>query len=200
MKPRHRFSIRRIAAHNEKAHPIMIKTDAPNSEKVVLQFGTRMIKGYLESPAWNISEALLSNAPQSFPEAFRIRRLESDVVEDISIKDIKAVFYVNSFDGDLDHNHLNFHTRAPIVEGIWMRFQFLDGEIMEGIVYNSKSYLVDPGFFVLPTDPGSNNKLVYVVKNWLVDHHVLGLRKLYLGDHPKPVIGDHLKTGQRETA
>jgi hypothetical protein len=37
---------------------------------------------------------------------------------------------------------------------------------------------VDPGFFVLPTDPGSNNKLAYVMKSWLVDHRVLGMRKL----------------------
>jgi hypothetical protein len=156
----------------------MIETNATNSEKVVIQFGARTIKGYLESPAWNTIEELLSNAPLSPPETFRIRSLESDVVEEISIKDVKAVFYVNSFDGDSDHNQLNFHTRAPIVHGIWMRFQFLDGEVMEGIVYNSIRYLVDPGFFVLPTDPGSNNKLVYVVKSWLVDHRVLGIRKL----------------------
>jgi hypothetical protein len=37
---------------------------------------------------------------------------------------------------------------------------------------------VDPGFFLLPTDPDSNNKLVYVLKSWLVDHRVLGMRKL----------------------
>ena len=156
----------------------MIETNASKSEKVVIQFGTRTIKGYLESPAWNTIEDLLGNAPQSSLENFRIRHLESDVVEDVSIKDVKAVFYVNSFDGNSIRNHLNFHTRAPIVHGIWMRLQFLDGEVMEGIVYNSIRYLVDPGFFVLPTDPGSNNKLVYVVKSWLVDHRVLGLRKL----------------------
>jgi hypothetical protein len=121
---------------------------------------------------------LLSSAPQNFPETIRIRRLDTDAIEDIDIKDCKAVFYVNSFDGNPVRNHLNFHTRAPIIHGIWMRFQFLDGEVMEGIVYNSIRYLVDPGFFVLPTDPGSNNKLVYVVKSWLVDHRVLGLRKL----------------------
>ena len=157
----------------------MIETISPRPEKVVIQFGTKTIKGYLESPAWNTIEELLSNAPPSSPEAFRVRHLESDLVEEISVKDVKAVFYVNSFDGDSDHNHLNFHTRAPIVLGIWMRFQFLDGEVMEGIVYNSIRYLVDPGFFLLPTDPSSNNKLVYVVKSWLVDHRVLGLRKLY---------------------
>lgn len=156
----------------------MIETNAIKSEMVVIQFGTRTIKGYLESPTWNTIEEMLSNAPQSSPETFRIRRLDSDTVEDISIKDVKAIFYVNSFDGNPVRNHLNFHTRAPIVHGIWMRFQFLDGEVMEGIVYNSIRYLVDPGFFVLPTDPGSNNKLVYVMKSWLVDHRVLGLRKL----------------------
>ena len=111
-------------------------------------------------------------------ETIRVRRLDSDAVEEVSFKDVKAVFYVNSFDGNSEHNHLNFHTRAPIVHGIWMRFQFLDGEVMEGIVYNSIRYLIDPGFFLLPTDPGSNNKLVYVLKSWLVDHRILGMRKL----------------------
>ena len=156
----------------------MIVTNSPRSEKVVIQFGAKRIKGYLESPIWNTIEELLSNAPPSSPEIFRIRRLESDTVEEIPTRDIKAVFYVNTFDGDPDHKDLNFHSRAPIVHGIWMRLQFLDGEVMEGIVYNSIRYLVDPGFFVLPTDPRSNNKLVYLVKSWLVAHRVLGMRKL----------------------
>ena len=156
----------------------MTLANAAKSEKVVIHSGSGTIKGYLESPAWNTIEELLSSAPQNFPETIRIRRLDTDAIEDIDIKDCKAVFYVNSFDGNPVRNHLNFHTRAPIIHGIWMRFQFLDGEVMEGIVYNSIRYLVDPGFFVLPTDPGSNNKLVYVVKSWLVDHRVLGLRKL----------------------
>lgn len=156
----------------------MIQTNASKTDKVVVQFGNRMVKGYLESPVWNTIEELMSNAPPSSPESFRIRLFDSDVVEDVSIKDVKAIFYVNSFEGDSDHEHLNFSTRSPIVHGIWVRLQFLDGEVMEGIVYNSLRYLVDPGFFLLPTDPDSNNQLVYVVKSWLVDHRVLGLRKI----------------------
>ena len=167
-----------IESNSEKVSSIMSQTDMPQPEKVVIQFGTRMIKGYLEPPPWNTIEELLSNAPPSCPESFRIRRLESDVVEEISVQDVKAVFYVHSFDGDSVRSHINFHTRTPIVSGIWMRLQFLDGEVMEGIVHNSMRYLVDPGFFLLPTDPGSNNKLVYVLKRWLADHRVLGLRKL----------------------
>ena len=147
-------------------------------QKVVIQYGKSVFKGSLESQPWESIEGVLSQAPDSPPRSFRLRPLGSDTIQEISTEDAKAVFYVNSFEGDSVRNHLNFHTRAPIVHGIWMRFQFRDGEVMEGIVYNSIRYLVDPGFFVLPTDPGSNNKLVYVMKSWLVDHRVLGLRKL----------------------
>jgi hypothetical protein len=150
----------------------------PEGEKVVVQFGDKIIKGFLESPTWNTIEELLSNAARVSPEGCRVRLLGSDAVEEIALSDLKAIFYVNSFDGDPVHNHLNFHTRAPVVHGIWIRIKFVDGEVMEGIVYNSIRYLVDPGFFLVPTDPDSNNKLVYVVKSKLEDHRVLGLRKI----------------------
>ena len=156
----------------------MIEEDSPKLEKVVIQFGAKTIKGYMELPRWNTIQELLSTLPQCAPQTFRVRHLETDFAEDIPISGVKAVFYVNSFEGDSDHQELNFYSRAPIVHGIWMRIQFLDGEVMEGIVHNSIRYLVDPGFFLIPTDPGSNNKLVYVVKSWLADHRILGMRKL----------------------
>ena len=156
----------------------MNKSVATKSEQVVIQFGNRTLKGYLESPIWNTIEDLLSILPASSPDTVRVRHQDSDVVEEILTKDIKAVFYVNTFEGDSDHKQLNFHSRAPVAQGIWMRLQFRDGEVMEGIVYNSLRYLIDPGFFLLPTDPDSNNRLVYVMKSWLVDHRVLGMRKL----------------------
>jgi hypothetical protein len=156
----------------------MMEANPPNSHKVVIQFGSRVIKGYLELPAWNTIEDLLGNAPRSSPETFRFRSLESDTVEEISTQDVKAIFYVDSFEGDPEHKELNFYSRTPITHGIWMRVQFLDGEVMEGIVYNSIRYLLDAGFFMVPTDPESNNKLVYVMKSRLADHRVLGMRKL----------------------
>jgi hypothetical protein len=162
----------------KKVPQSMSKTAKNNAEKVVIQFGDRTLKGYLEFPVWDTIEDLISNPSPSSRETFRVRLLDSDQIEEVPIRAIKAVFYVNTYEGDAEHNHLNFHSRAPVVQGIWMRLQFRDGEVMEGIVYNSLRYLVDPGFFLLPTDPESNNKLVYVVKSWLVDHRVLGMRKL----------------------
>src|ERR1700727_21990 len=95
-----------------KVRKLMTTTPSAKSEKIVIQTGTGTIKGYLESAAWNTIEELLSSAPQSFPESIRIRRLDTDEIEEISIKNCKAVFYVNSFDGNPVRNHLNFHTRA----------------------------------------------------------------------------------------
>lgn len=152
--------------------------NSPGLEKVVIQFGGTTLKGYLEPPAQNTVAELLRGEACRAPGVIGVRRFESDVLEEISTTDVKAIFYVNSFGGDSDHHPLNFHSRAPVVSGLWVRLKFLDGEVMEGIVCNSIRYLVDPGFFLRPTDPDSNNRLVYVVKSRLVDHCVLGMRKL----------------------
>lgn len=145
---------------------------------MVIQFGNEVVKGYLQSQTWDTLEELLVNAPEGPPKSFRIQRLGCDTVEEIPTDKAKAIFYVKDFHGDSRHEPLQFYTRAPIVHGIWIRLEFLDGEVMEGIVHNTIRYLVDPGFFLRPTDPGSNNRLVYVVKSWLKDYRVLGLRKI----------------------
>ena len=149
-------------------------------QKVVIQFGNgnAVVKGYLEPHSWDTIESVLSNAPQTSPQSFRVRPLGSDTIQEISTADAKAVFYVNNFEGDRAHNPLQFHSPSPIVHGIWVRVEFLDGEVMEGIVHNTLRFLVDPGFFLVPSDPESNNQLVYVMKSWLKDHRVLGVRKL----------------------
>ena len=147
-------------------------------QKVVIQYGNSVVKGYLESQPWETIEGVLSQAPHSPPRSFRVRLLGSDTIQEISTADAKAVFYVNDFDGDREHHPLNFHSPSPIVHGIWVRVEFLDGEVMEGIVHNTLRFLVDPGFFLVPSDPDSNNRLVYVMKSWLKDHRVLGVRKL----------------------
>lgn len=158
----------------------LMTIDANSSawQKVVIQFGSKSVRGYIESLAGGTIEEILGKRQADSLESLRVRLLDSDAVEEIPVADVKAVFYVNSFTGNSARSHINFHSRAPIVHGIWMRLEFLDGEVMEGIVHNSIRYLLDPGFFLIPTDPGSNNKLVYVSKKWLADHRVLGLRKI----------------------
>jgi hypothetical protein len=151
----------------------------PQCEKVVINQGKERVKGYLESHSWTTIEELLRNAPNGLPNVLRIRPIGSDQFKDVEVGNAKAVFYVNNFEGDIWHKDLNFSTRAPIVHGIWIRLEFMDGELLEGIVYNTIHFLTNQGFFLHPTDPESNNRLVYVFKSQLRDCRILGLRKLY---------------------
>jgi hypothetical protein len=156
-----------------------MQTELHTEQKIVVQFGTRILKGYLECPTWNTLEDLLNAASARSLETIRVRHIGSDIVEEVYTGDAKAIFYVNTFEGNAEHESLHFYnSSAPIIHGIWMRFQFKDGEVLEGIVHNSMHYLVDSGFFVLPTDPDSNNRLVYILKSSLADHRVLGMRRL----------------------
>lgn len=147
-------------------------------EKVVIHLKTEVVKGFLEAQRVDTLDAFLLTATNEMPPFLRIRRLGVDAVEEIPTEQAKAVFYVKDFDGDPEHRDLNFYKGAAFVHGAWIRVEFLDGEVMEGIVHNTIHFLVDPGFFIRPTDPKSNNRLVYVLKKWLRDCRVLGLRNI----------------------
>jgi len=147
-------------------------------EKVIIRLETDVIKGFLESQRSDTLDALLSSATNGAPPFLKIRRLGADSVEEIPTEQAKAVFFVKDFDGDAEHRDLHFYKGAPLVHGVWVRVEFLDGELMEGMVHNTIRFLVDPGFFFRPTDPMSNNRLVYVLKKWMRDFRVLGLRNI----------------------
>jgi len=147
-------------------------------EKVVIHLESEVIKGFLEANQTETLDALLLSVTNGMPPFLRIRRLGAEGFEEVPIENAKAVFYVKDFDGDGQREDLQFYKRAPLVPGIWIRVEFLDGEVMEGLVHNTIRFLLDPGFFIRPTDPGSNNRLVYVLKSWMKEFRVLGLRNI----------------------
>jgi len=159
-----------VTATAEVAH------DEPVWHKIVIRFATQVIRAYLSSHTYGTIQELSHSISQGPPKTLQIRRHGSDQIEEINVEDAKAVFHVNSFDGDRRRRDLRFHTHAPIIHGIWMRLEFYDGEVMEGITQNTIHYIVNPGILLYPTDPGSNNQLAYVMKRHLKDVQILGLR------------------------
>ena len=147
-------------------------------EKVVIRLENEVIKGFVEQKAGDTLDALLSNLTATPSAVMRIRRLGESTIEEIPVEKAKAVFYVKEFDGNPSHNDIQFYRSGPIFHGVWMRLEFNDGEIMEGLVLNTMDFLVQPGFFLRPSDPRNNNRLVYVTKNWLKDCRILGLRNI----------------------
>lgn len=151
---------------------------APDAVPVVIRCGDRIVKGHLESPRLNAAGDQAQCSLGSNCDVFRICELESKAIEEVPASNISAVFFVNDFSGDPERSTVRFHAEEPVLPGIWVQVQLHTGEVIEGIVENSLRFLLAPGFFLRPTDPGGNNKLIYVMKNALVEHHVLGLTKI----------------------
>lgn len=144
--------------------------------KVVVRYESRAVRGVADINELGSIEQLLKNDPQFPLDKIRLKLLGTDTVEDVPTKDAKAVFFVKTFNGDLRHQALHFHQHAPVVPGLWVRVYFFDGEMIEGIISNTRDFVLENGFFLRPTDPNGNNRLVYVLKGGLKDFHVLGMR------------------------
>jgi len=144
--------------------------------KVVVRFPNEIIRGFADKAQWSgNSEAATVDAPINIP-SIRFCREESSVIEMLSIAEAKAVFFVNSFEGNQSQSDIRFHDGEALMEKIWIRVTFADSEVLEGMIDNTLDHVRESGFYLYPTDPAGNNYLVYVLKKQIADFKVLGLR------------------------
>ncbi len=146
--------------------------------KVVVNLGGgQVIKGFLKTaPATDLA-SLLENPFRMFPKTLPLQTCDNENVE-IDVNTAKAVFFVRSFEGNLERHGVRFYANGPAVRGIWVEVQFKDGEVVEGIIENSIHHIIDDGFLLSPSDPESNNLLIYVNKKSIAHYRVLGIRMI----------------------
>ena len=96
-------------------------------------------------------------------------------VETVEVSNLKAIFFVKSFEGIQDYSEFKVFTHQPNGKGVWVRVRFHDGEVMEGIAPNSLSTFAGHVFSLTPPDPRSNNEAVLVSKQSLTEMQILGL-------------------------
>ncbi len=79
----------------------------------------------------------------------------------IEVKDLKALFFVKTFEGDKEYNERKEFITGDLPQGRKVEVTFVDGEIIRGstVGYDPQR----PGFFLLPVDKGSNNIRIFVV-------------------------------------
>jgi hypothetical protein len=133
-----------------------------------------LIKGYLgEAESFDpLSAGLTGN---TLPAQIKLD-LSNGGNTVVDLRQAKALFFVKTLEGRTDYVEVKFFERNPQIEGLWIKIRFKDGEITEGIVHNSLPFVADNGFFLRPPDPHSNNRVVFVVKSFLNDFRVLGIR------------------------
>jgi hypothetical protein len=138
-----------------------------------------LVKGYTDGIPAFYTDSLHKQQPAAPPEMIELALADSGAKVEVVLTDLKAMFFVKSFEGSKQYNEVKFFKAHPLVEGLWVRLKFSDNESTEGVIYNSMHYLVNPGFFLKPPDPHSNNQIVYVLRSSLRDFRVLGVRGTY---------------------
>ena len=111
-------------------------------------------------------------------------RIGTGEAEEINLADLKAVFFVKTFAGNPDHKERDRFTKDSIAKGRKVEVTFADGEVMRGTVlgYSQK----DPGFFLFPADPQSNNLQAFVINAAVKTFRYLGS-----DSPPKPDKSDY---------
>ncbi len=79
----------------------------------------------------------------------------------VRLVELKALFFVKDFEGDPSYRERADAARSSLL-GQPVSVRFRDGEVLRG---TSPSYKVDgASFFLVPMDPRSNNRRIYVVR------------------------------------
>jgi hypothetical protein len=95
--------------------------------------------------------------------AFHLRLADDPSREaiEISVRDLKAVFFVRSFAGDPDYAERKEFFGEPRPAARKVLVEFRDDELLAG--YTQGYDPRQPGFFLVPVDPKSNNIRVFAV-------------------------------------
>ena len=80
---------------------------------------------------------------------------------EINKNDLKALFFVKDFKGDVKHVESNQFDPSHPPTGRKIRVEFKDGEVLVGMTTGYQPGR--PGFFVTPADSGSNMERCYVI-------------------------------------
>lgn len=81
----------------------------------------------------------------------------------IAINDLKAVFFVKTYDGNPEYRERKEFTSDDKAYGRKIGVTFNDGELLVG---TCNAYDLDEqGFFVFPVDPASNNIRIYAISS-----------------------------------
>ncbi|MEW6054842.1 MAG: hypothetical protein AB1552_13850 [Nitrospirota bacterium] len=131
-------------------------------QKVIVRFADgRILRGYLE-------KFVATDETVSIDD-------DSSGRQSISLSDLKAIFYVKTFEGDKAYSDRKSFVHAT-ARGKKVFVRFFDGESMmghiEGDVPWEKGFFLEQkkgGFFLIPVDNQSNNIKVFVVASAVQD-------------------------------
>jgi len=111
--------------------------------------------------------------PLSYLQLRAIELLLADgQVLSVPYADIKMVAFVRDFEMS-GETPRTFNTR-PKMDGLWVRFEFRDGDILEGIMPNNLLQVEPYGFLAIPPNPVRDQR-IFIPRSALKSVEVLGV-------------------------
>jgi hypothetical protein len=79
----------------------------------------------------------------------------------IDLREVKGVYFVRDF-GDTEALGRKTFTTRPRSEGLWVRFEFVDNDVLEGLMPNDLTLLTGEGYLIIPPDTRSNTQRIFI--------------------------------------
>jgi hypothetical protein len=113
--------------------------------------------------------------PASYLQLTGVELLSAQgAVATVPYDEIRTVAFVREF-GNLEEAPRRVFNTRPKMEGLWMSFQFRDGEVLEGVMPNNLLPVEPHGFTIIPPDPYSNQQRIFIPRIALRSVEVLGV-------------------------
>lgn len=147
----------------EEPSPRNVSLTGSTHKKVLVErFDRETLKGYVNPQTWLASSGL------------ELLSVAGEAVQ-VPYEQVKLVEFVRDLDSEgLAREKRLFSTR-PKADGLWVRFLFKDGDVLDGLLANKLLELSPHGFLVTPPDPFSNAQKLFVPRAALADLKVLAV-------------------------
>jgi hypothetical protein len=142
---------------------VLAQPHMPSTHKkvIVRKIGRDSISGYV--------------APANFVQDGKLELLNTaGNVVGIDLKEIKGVYFVREF-SDSESLVRKTFTSRPRTEGLWVRLNFKDNEVLEGLMPNDLAQQIGDGFLINPPDLRSNTQRIFVPRSALESLTVLAV-------------------------
>ena len=92
----------------------------------------------------------------------------------IDLREVKGVYFVRDF-GDTESLGRKTFTTRPRSEGLWVRIEFADNDVLEGLMPNDLTLLTGEGYLIIPPDTRSNTQRIFVPRSAMSSMTVLSV-------------------------
>ncbi len=92
--------------------------------------------------------------------SFHLGMNPADKGTEVTVSDLKALFFVKDFEGDQNYLKKRTFTEDKVYQGKRITVTLKDGELMTGTVLSYDKNR--PGFFLIPSDEEGNNIRVFI--------------------------------------